>query len=103
MSKTNDDDWYPYWFIRFNCNLPGYLLAYFLSQHLVVAIVLWLSGGPGCSSIGQGAFEEHGPFKPTRKGNFVANQYSWNNEANMLYFDSSATVGVDYLMLAAFW
>ncbi|XP_045831984.1 serine carboxypeptidase-like 45 isoform X2 [Trifolium pratense] len=40
--------------------------------------VLWLNGGPGCSSIGQGAFGEHGPFKPTRKGHLVKNHYSWN-------------------------
>ncbi|KAK2396496.1 serine carboxypeptidase [Trifolium repens] len=66
-------------------------------------IVLWLSGGPGCSSVGQGAFEEHGPFKPTRKGSLVANQYSWNNEANMLYLDSPATVGFSYSTNKSFY
>lgn len=34
--------------------------------------------GPGCSSIGQGAFAEHGPFKPTKKGGLVKIRYSWN-------------------------
>jgi len=34
--------------------------------------------GPDCSSIGQGAFAEHGPFKPTREGGLVKNRYSWN-------------------------
>lgn len=34
--------------------------------------------GPDCSSIGQGAFAEHGPFKPTKKGGLVKNWYSWN-------------------------
>lgn len=33
--------------------------------------------GPGCSSVGAGAFCEHGPFKPS--GNIlVRNDYSWN-------------------------
>ncbi|WJX25055.1 hypothetical protein P8452_14131 [Trifolium repens] len=85
------------------------LLAYFLSQHLVDRVLIFepdrvrhlpgqpkLSGGSGCSSVGQGAFEEHDPFKPARKGSLVANQYSWNNEANMLYLDSPATVGFSY-------
>ncbi|RHN45335.1 putative carboxypeptidase D [Medicago truncatula] len=31
-------------------------------------VVLYLNGGPGCSSVGQGAFSEHGPFLPTTKG-----------------------------------
>ncbi|KAK2396517.1 serine carboxypeptidase [Trifolium repens] len=38
---------------------------------------------PGCSSVGQGAFKEHDPFKPTKKG-LVENPYSWNREANIL-------------------
>jgi hypothetical protein len=33
--------------------------------------------GPGCSSIGAGAFSEHGPFRPS--GDIlVRNYYSWN-------------------------
>ncbi|KAL6523519.1 Serine carboxypeptidase-like 45 [Orobanche gracilis] len=40
-------------------------------------LVLWLNGGPGCSSIGAGAFSEHGPFQPS--GNvLVKNDFSWN-------------------------
>jgi hypothetical protein len=33
--------------------------------------------GPGYSSIDQGAFTEHGPFQPTRKGGLVLNRYNW--------------------------
>jgi serine carboxypeptidase-like clade 2 len=33
--------------------------------------------GPGCSSVGAGAFVEHGPFKPTENG-LIKNNYSWN-------------------------
>ncbi|KAK2396477.1 serine carboxypeptidase [Trifolium repens] len=59
-------------------------------------VVLWLSGGPGCSSIGEGAFTEHGPFQPTRKGGLVKNRYSWNRVANMLYLESPVGVGFSY-------
>ncbi|PNX65666.1 serine carboxypeptidase 45-like protein, partial [Trifolium pratense] len=52
--------------------------------------------GPGCSSIGQGAFTEHGPFQPTRKGGLVKNRYSWNRVANMLYLESPVGVGFSF-------
>ncbi|KAF0924928.1 hypothetical protein E2562_015002 [Oryza meyeriana var. granulata] len=58
-------------------------------------LVLWLNGGPGCSSVGVGAFSENGPFRPS--GNvLVRNEYSWNKEANMLYLESPAGVGFSY-------
>lgn len=57
------------------------------SQPSTAPLVLWLNGGPGCSSM-IGLFQEHGPChfvggssKPS------LNQYSWNNVANMLYVD----------------
>ena len=34
--------------------------------------------GPGCSSLGYGAFMEHGPFQPGNNGLLVKNEYSWN-------------------------
>ncbi|KAL2895831.1 Serine carboxypeptidase-like 45 [Bienertia sinuspersici] len=52
-------------------------------------LVLWLNGGPGCSSIGTGAFSEHGPFRPSGNA-LIKNDYSWNKEANMLYLESPA-------------
>jgi hypothetical protein len=44
-------------------------------EHLVLLYQNFIGNfeGPGCSSIGQGAFGEHGPFKPTREGHPVKN------------------------------
>uniref|UniRef100_A0A2P2MCW3 Uncharacterized protein MANES_08G061300 n=1 Tax=Rhizophora mucronata TaxID=61149 RepID=A0A2P2MCW3_RHIMU len=66
-------------------------------------LVLWLSGGPGCSSVGAGAFIEHGPFKTSRGGTLVKNNYSWNKVANMLYLESPAGVGFSYSKDASFY
>ncbi|CAA0811310.1 Serine carboxypeptidase-like 45 [Striga hermonthica] len=58
-------------------------------------VVLWLNGGPGCSSIGVGAFSENGPFRPNAKV-LLRNEYSWNREANVLYLDTPVGVGFSY-------
>lgn len=42
-------------------------------------LVLWLNGGPGCSSVAYGAAEEIGPFRINSDGrNLFLNPYSWN-------------------------
>ncbi|KFK42257.1 hypothetical protein AALP_AA2G231900 [Arabis alpina] len=53
-------------------------------------LVIWLNGGPGCSSL-EGAFTENGPFRiHSDAKTLFRNPYSWNNEANMLYIESPA-------------
>ncbi|CAH8392788.1 unnamed protein product [Eruca vesicaria subsp. sativa] len=60
-------------------------------------ITLWLNGGPGCSSIGGGAFTELGPFYPTGDGRGLRkNSKSWNKASNLLFVDSPAGVGWSY-------
>lgn len=60
-------------------------------------LLLWLNGGPGCSSIGFGALEELGPFL-SQKGQpeFKFNKYTWNKAANLLFVESPVGVGFSY-------
>ncbi|CAK7340262.1 unnamed protein product [Dovyalis caffra] len=81
------------------------LFYYFVEAEIDPAtkpLVLWLNGGPGCSSVGAGAFCEHGPFKPSGEI-LLKNDYSWNKEANMLYLESPAGVGFSYSANESFY
>ena len=59
-------------------------------------LVLWLNGGPGCSSL-DGWSSENGPMQMDAKGNFINNEYSWHRAANMLYIESPGNVGFSYI------
>ncbi|CAI9765556.1 unnamed protein product [Fraxinus pennsylvanica] len=60
-------------------------------------LVMWLNGGPGCSSIGAGALTELGPFRVNPDGKTLwYNKYAWNNVANVLFLESPAGVGFSY-------
>ncbi|KAL5724472.1 Serine carboxypeptidase-like 45 [Ranunculus cassubicifolius] len=64
-------------------------------------LVIWFNGGPGCSSLGVGAFSENGPFRPNGKV-LVRNEHSWNKEANMLYLEAPVGVGFSYSSQTSF-
>ncbi|WZZ24362.1 hypothetical protein YC2023_007763 [Brassica napus] len=60
-------------------------------------LVLWLNGGPGCSSVGFGEAEEIGPFHIKSDGKTLyLNQHSWNQAANILFLDAPVGVGYSY-------
>ncbi|PNX87663.1 serine carboxypeptidase 45-like protein, partial [Trifolium pratense] len=57
-----------------------YLFYYFVESETDPSskpLVLWLNGGPGCSSLGVGAFSENGPFRPNGEV-LIKNEHSWN-------------------------
>lgn len=59
-------------------------------------LVLWLNGGPGCSSLG-GMFTENGPFVVQNDSSTVKlSPTSWNLVANMLWIEAPAGVGFSY-------
>ncbi|CUA72871.1 hypothetical protein RSOLAG22IIIB_05058 [Rhizoctonia solani] len=59
-------------------------------------LVLWLNGGPGCSS-STGLLFELGPCNIANDGqNTTYNKYSWNTHANMLFLDQPINVGYSY-------
>ncbi|XP_012699348.2 serine carboxypeptidase 2 [Setaria italica] len=60
-------------------------------------LVLWLNGGPGCSSLGIGAMTELGPFRVNPDGKTLSrNRHAWNNVANVIFLESPAGVGFSY-------
>ncbi|KAF3437359.1 hypothetical protein FNV43_RR20112 [Rhamnella rubrinervis] len=60
-------------------------------------LLLWLNGGPGCSSLAYGAMQELGPFRVYSDGKTLyKNRFSWNYAANVLFLESPAGVGFSY-------
>ncbi|KAJ7758146.1 peptidase S10 serine carboxypeptidase [Mycena maculata] len=62
-------------------------------------LVMWLNGGPGCSSI-SGLLFELGPCSINKDENGTVftsrNEYGWNQNANVVFLDQPANVGYSY-------
>ncbi len=94
FSVLKDQDWESGYI---GVGLPGDNLFYFLvraiSQNESAPLIIWLNGGPGCSSM-FGMLGEHGPMVIDRRTlEFKANPYSWNQLGDVLYLDQPVGVG----------
>ncbi|KAG5513365.1 hypothetical protein PMAC_001428 [Pneumocystis sp. 'macacae'] len=59
-------------------------------------LLIWLNGGPGCSSM-YGLLTAIGPSKLDRKtGRPYYNPYSWNQHSSILFLDQPVNVGFSY-------
>ncbi|KXJ97469.1 Alpha/Beta hydrolase protein [Microdochium bolleyi] len=58
-------------------------------------VVLWLNGGPGCSSM-MGLFMELGPSSVQKDGTLKRNPYAWNNNASVIFIDQPVNTGYSY-------
>ncbi|KAL1957886.1 hypothetical protein VTO42DRAFT_5451 [Malbranchea cinnamomea] len=58
--------------------------------------VVWLNGGPGCSSM-DGALMEVGPYRVKEDSTLEYNKGSWNEFANLLFVDNPVGTGFSYV------
>jgi len=80
-----------------NTTSPSKRLHYIMMESLghpaTDPLVIWLNGGPGCSSL-LGAFQENGPFVFDDGENVIKpNLEAWNHRSNLLYIESPAHIG----------
>lgn len=56
-------------------------------------LIVWLNGGPGCSSL-YGLLRENGPYRLSEEdGSIRRNRFSWNRIAHTLYIEAPFGVG----------
>ncbi|XP_061359434.1 serine carboxypeptidase-like [Gastrolobium bilobum] len=58
-------------------------------------VVIWLSGGPGCSSE-LALFYENGPFKIANNLSLIWNDYGWDKVSNIIFVDQPIGTGFSY-------
>ncbi|UNI20710.1 Carboxypeptidase D [Purpureocillium takamizusanense] len=58
--------------------------------------VIWVNGGPGCSSE-DGALMEIGPYRVKNRDTLALNNGSWNEFANLLFVDNPVGTGFSYV------
>ncbi|XP_010543556.1 PREDICTED: serine carboxypeptidase-like 49 [Tarenaya hassleriana] len=58
-------------------------------------VVIWLTGGPGCSSE-LAMFYENGPFQISNNLSLVWNEHGWDKVSNLLYVDQPVGTGFSY-------
>lgn len=71
---------------------------HFANRHIAnrQRTVIWLNGGPGCSSM-DGALIEVGPYRVQKDGTLAMNPGSWDEFANLLFIDNPVGTGFSYV------
>ncbi|KAF7563432.1 hypothetical protein G7046_g666 [Stylonectria norvegica] len=71
---------------------------HFQNQHIAnkQRTVIWLNGGPGCSSE-DGAMMEIGPYRVKGENELVLNNGSWHEFANLLFVDNPVGTGFSFV------
>ncbi|CAN8105837.1 unnamed protein product [Discula destructiva] len=71
---------------------------HYQNQHIAnkQRTVVWLNGGPGCSSE-DGGLMEIGPYRLTDENTLVLNDGSWHEFANLLFVDNPVGTGFSYV------
>lgn len=77
---------------------------FYPNENTSLPIILWLNGGPGCSSL-TGAMIENGPFVFIGgTATFEENKYSWGKivynyiiKGHLLYVETPVGVGFSYI------
>ncbi|KAF4972842.1 hypothetical protein FSARC_668 [Fusarium sarcochroum] len=60
-------------------------------------LILWMTGGPGASSVGYGHLMELGPCRISPDGGYtVENNFGWNTNATLLFVDQPISVGYSH-------
>lgn len=54
-----------------------------------------MTGGPGCSGM-LALLKENGPYNIDKESNLTINEYSWNNNANIIFIDQPVGAGFSY-------
>lgn len=74
-----------YWFVEAQTNASA------------APVVLWLNGGPGCSSL-DGYLYEHGPFhvNESNSNQLLYNPSTWTTLVSVIYLESPIGVGYSY-------
>lgn len=82
-----------------NASSGKYLHYWFVESQKTPAtdpVVLWMNGGPGCSSL-DGFLSELGPFHVKTDGQTLYdNPFAWNKVANVIFLEAPAGVGFSY-------
>lgn len=71
---------------------------HFENKHIAdkARTVIWLNGGPGCSSL-DGALMEIGPLRVLDNRLLIFKDGAWNEYANLLFIDQPAGTGFSYV------